>query len=46
MKQIYVLPKLGDYTFTTSFDLWMLKGAHDIFALVINFLGLNGSLNK
>jgi len=23
----------------TSFDLWMSKGVHDIFALVINFLG-------
>jgi hypothetical protein len=22
----------------TSFDLWMLKGAYDIFAFVINFL--------
>jgi hypothetical protein len=39
-KQIYVLPKLIDYISTTSsFDLWMLKGVHDIFALVINFLG-------
>jgi len=25
--------------FATSFDLWMSKGAYDIFALVINFLG-------
>jgi hypothetical protein len=24
---------------TTSFDLWMSKVGHDIFALVINFLG-------
>jgi hypothetical protein len=24
----------------------MSKGAHDIFALVINFLGSNGILNK
>jgi hypothetical protein len=39
MKQAYVLPKLGDCIFATSFDLWMSKGAHDIFALVINFLG-------
>jgi hypothetical protein len=39
-KQIYVLPKLTNYIFaTTSFDLWMSKGAHDIFALVMNFLG-------
>jgi hypothetical protein len=42
MKQIYVLPKLTDYIFaTTSFDLWMSKGVHHIFALVINFLGSN-----
>jgi len=26
---------------TTSFDLWMSKRAHDIFGLVINFLGSN-----
>jgi hypothetical protein len=38
-KQVYVLPKLEDYIFTRSFDLWMSKGAHDIFTLVINFLG-------
>jgi hypothetical protein len=42
MKQIYVLPKLIDCIFaTTSFDLWMSKGAHDIFALIINILGSN-----
>jgi hypothetical protein len=47
MKQIYVLPKLGNYIFTrTSFDSWKSKEAHDIFALVINFLGFDGSLNK
>jgi hypothetical protein len=39
MKQIYVLSKLGDCISTTSFDLWMFKGAHDIFSNVINFLG-------
>ncbi len=33
------LPKLGNYIFTTSFDLWMSKKAHDIFVLMINFLG-------
>ncbi len=39
-KQIYVLPKLIDYiSTTTSFDSWMSKGVHNIFALVINFLG-------
>ncbi len=41
-KQIYVLPKLTYCIYaTTSFDLWMSKGAHDIFALVMNFLGSN-----
>jgi hypothetical protein len=39
MKEIYVLPKLINCISTTpSFDLWMSKGVHDIFALVINFL--------
>jgi hypothetical protein len=38
-KQEYVLPKLKQcYFATTSFDLWMSKGTHDVFALVINFL--------
>jgi len=23
------------------FDLWMFKGAHDIFAIVVNFLGFD-----
>jgi len=41
MKQIYVLPKLGDYIFATSFELWMSNGAHDMFVLAINFLGSN-----
>jgi hypothetical protein len=27
------------YIATTSFNLWISKGAHDIFALLINFLG-------
>jgi hypothetical protein len=41
-KQAYVLPKLTNYIFaTTSFDMWMSKGVHDIFALVINLLGSN-----
>jgi hypothetical protein len=35
-KQKYVLPLLDDYTFvTTSFELWMSKGAHSIFAFVV-----------
>jgi hypothetical protein len=47
MKQIYVLPKLGDYIFTiASFDLWMSKGAHNIFALVLHFLGSDRTLKK
>jgi len=29
------------YFITSSFDLWMLKGAYDIFPLVIKFLGVN-----
>jgi hypothetical protein len=36
IKQKYVLPLLKDCTtITRSFDLWMSKGAHDIFALVV-----------
>ncbi len=42
MKQVYVLPKLTYCIYaTTSFDLWMSKGAQDIFAFVINFLGFD-----
>ncbi len=41
-KQLYVLLALIDcYYVTTSFDLWMSKGAYDIFALVIRFLGFD-----
>jgi hypothetical protein len=37
-----VLAKLSDCISTTSsFDLWMSKGGHDIFDLVNNFLGFN-----
>ncbi len=37
--QQYVLPTLANCFFAiTSFDLWMSKGAYDVFALVINFL--------
>ncbi len=40
--QVYVLPSLiRCYTTITSFDLWMNKGAHDVFTLVANFLGPN-----
>ncbi len=41
MKDVYVLPKLGDYILAKSFDLWMSKDTHDIFACVITFLGSN-----
>ncbi len=38
-KEEYVLPKLKKcYSTIASFDLWMSKGAHDVFALVISFL--------
>ncbi len=39
MIQVYVLTYY--ISATTSFDLWMSKGAHDIFALIINVLGSN-----
>jgi hypothetical protein len=39
-KRLYVLPALIKCHFTiASFDLCMSKIGHDIFALVINFLG-------
>ncbi len=35
-------PKLANCIFAiTSFDLWMSKGVHDIFAFVINFFGFD-----
>ncbi len=41
-KQTYVLLLLDEcYCVIASFDLWMSKGAHDVFALVIFFLKLN-----
>ncbi len=40
-KQVHVLPKLGNCIFATNLDLGMSKGAHAIFALVINFLGFD-----
>jgi hypothetical protein len=41
-KEAYVLPFLNEcYCVTTSFDLWMFKGAHDVFAMVIFFEGFN-----
>ncbi len=42
-KETYVLFSLNDCSCAiVSFDLWMSKGAHDVFVLVINFLGFNG----
>ncbi len=39
-KQLYVLLTLKECHFAiVSFDLWMSQVGHDIFALVINFLG-------
>ncbi len=47
MKQIYVLPKLTNCIFAiASFDLYMSKGVHDIFVLVINFLESNWQPKK
>ncbi len=37
IKQKYVLPKLKQCYFATNFDLWMLKGACDVFTMVISF---------
>ncbi len=38
-KQTCVLLVLAECVFvTTIFGLWMSKGAHDVFALVLNFL--------
>jgi DNA-directed RNA polymerase subunit H (RpoH/RPB5) len=37
--QLYVVLTLAKcYFITTKFDLWMSKGAYNVFALVINFL--------
>jgi hypothetical protein len=39
---LYVLLALAEcHSTTTSFDLWMSIGGHDIFALVIKFLGVD-----
>jgi hypothetical protein len=42
-KQVgYVLPSLTKcHSTTSSYDLWMSKAGHDVFALVINFLGVD-----
>jgi hypothetical protein len=38
-KQLLILTKC--HSITTSFEMWMSKVRNDIFALVINFLGVN-----
>jgi hypothetical protein len=44
-KETYVWPLLNDCSCVTlNFDLWMSKGAHDVFVLVIIFLGSNWKL--
>jgi hypothetical protein len=41
-KETYILPLLNDYSCgIANFDLWMSKGAHDVFILVIFFLGFD-----
>jgi hypothetical protein len=41
-KQTYVLLVLTNcVVVTTSFDLWISKGEHEIFALVVKFLKEN-----
>jgi hypothetical protein len=41
-QQLYVLLSLTECHFvTSSFDLWMSKVRHDVFALVINILGVD-----
>jgi hypothetical protein len=42
IKQLYVLPTLIEcHSATSSFDLCMSKAKYDVFALVINFLGVD-----
>jgi hypothetical protein len=41
-KETYVLHLLEKYHFIiASFDLWMSKGAYDVFALIIIYLGFD-----
>jgi hypothetical protein len=41
-KQKYVLSKLKKVCSPiANFDLWICKGAHDVFALKISFLGMD-----
>ncbi len=38
-KQLYVFSIVIEYNPTSISNIWMSKGAHDIFALLIHFLG-------
>jgi len=41
-KETHALPLLNDYICgIANFDLWMSKGAHDVFILVIFFWGFD-----
>lgn len=45
-KQLFVLPILTNcVSTTTSFYIWISKGAHDVFALVVIFWGEVGCQN-
>jgi hypothetical protein len=36
------MPKLKEFYFAiTSFDLWISKGTHDVFDLLINFISMD-----
>jgi hypothetical protein len=46
INELFVLPTLANYCFvTSSFDLWMLKGAYDILPLLLSFWGSIGIQN-
>jgi hypothetical protein len=42
IKPLYVSPNLTKcHSITVSFNLWMSKVGHNIFALMINFVGVD-----
>jgi hypothetical protein len=44
--QLYVLLALAEYHYVTvHFDLWMSKGAYDVFTMVIFFYVMIGNPN-
>lgn len=43
-KDKYVLFVINSCILTTTFNLWMFKGTHDTFVLVLNFLLLEWGL--